>query len=144
MLEQGLLDSLPQYPLFSPFPPPSSPPFHPPPRYLSSDLQLSLNLNRKLCNYMAPVFYSMDHALNFFFLDHWQQSRKIKPAEKKILGLYWSMSVLLCTRKIVPLVWLSMFFFPIQTSHTVNNIFKWISGYSSIPLKKIKVLIMLT
>ena len=32
---------------------------------------------------MAPVFYSMDHALNFFFLDHWQQSRKIKPAEKK-------------------------------------------------------------
>ena len=35
-------------------------------------------------------------------------------------------------------------FFPIQTSHTVNNILKWISGYSSIPLKKIKVLIMLT
>ena len=25
---------------------------------------------------MAPVFYSMDHALNFPFLDHWQQSRK--------------------------------------------------------------------
>ena len=86
---------------------------------------------------MAPVFYSMDHALNFFF---WTIGSK---AEKKNLGLYWSMTVLLCTRKIVPLVWLSMFFFPIQTSHTVNNILKWISGYSSIPLKKIKVLIML-
>ena len=82
---------------------------------------------------MAPVFYSMDHALNFFFLDHWQQSRKIKPAEKKILGLYWSMTIPLCIRKIVPLVWLSMFFFPIQTSHTVNNILIdfWLFKYTT-------------
>ena len=135
MLEQGLLDSLLQYPLFSPFPPPSSPLSPPPPRYLSSDLQLSLNLNRKLCNYMAPVFYSMDHALNFFF---WTIGSK---AEKKYLvyiGLWQSCSI---QGKLCP--WSGwVCFFPIQTSHTVNNILKSISGYSSIPLKKIKVLML--
>ena len=142
MLEQGPLDSLLQYPLFSPFPPPSSPP-SPPQRYLSSDLQLSLNLNRKLCNYMAPVFYSMDHTPNFFFWTIGSKAEKQNQQKKNTWYILVYDGPALykenCALGLVEYV-----FFPIQTSYTVNNILKWISGYSNIPLKKIKVLIMLT
>ena len=78
----------------------------------------------------------MDHALNFFF---WTIGSK---AEKNTwFILVYDGPALYKENCALGLV--EYLFFPIQTSYTVNNILKWISGYSNIPLKKIKVLIML-
>ena len=92
---------------------------------------------------MAPVFYSMDHTPNFFFWNISSKAEKQNQQKKNTWYILVYVGPALykenCALGLVGYV-----FSPIQTSHTVNNILKWISGYSSIPLKKIKVLITLT